>query len=172
MPGSYAAVVRLSRSVGLPPSLPDVLGLAVRIVDAHGPGAHSDLLLDSTLPPPLLRRLPFPALHPTRPVYSSLLPYDVGGRRVLLGARVLDTAPVRALDDLPERLRLALLLATPHGPWREVGRLATTGELPAPQGRRTRFTPGHHGGGVRPAGPFQAWRERAYPASHVAPDEV
>ena len=172
-PGSYDALVRVSRSVGLPPSLPDVFGLAVRIVDAHGPGAHTDLLLDSTLPPPLLRRLPFPALHPTRPVYSSLLPYDVAGRRMLLGARVLDGPPaVRALDDLPERLHLALLVATPHGAWRAVGRIATTGELPAPYGRRTRFTPGRHGGGVRPAGPFQAWRERAYPASHVAPDEV
>ena len=172
-PGSYDAVVRFSRSVGLPSRLPDVFGLAVRLVDAHGPGAHADLLLDSTRPAPLLRRLPWPGIDPTAPLYSTLLPYDVAGQRVLLGARVRPTAaPVRSLRDLPERLGLVLLLATPHGPWREVARVATTGELPAPHGRRTRFTPGMHGGGVRPAGPFQTWRERAYPASHVAPDEL
>lgn len=172
-PGTYDAIVRFSRAVGLPPALPDVFGLAVRLVDAHGPGAPQDLLLDSTRPAPLLRRLPWPGLHPTAPLYSSLLPYDVGGRRSLLGARVLSPAPsVRSLQDLPERLVLALLLATPHGPWREVGRVTTTGELPAPQGRRTQFNPARHGGGVDPAGPFQTWRERAYPASHVAPDEV
>ena len=171
--GSYDAVVRFSRSVGLPAALPDVFGLAVRLVDAFGPGAHQDLLLDSTRPLPWLRRLPHPGLHPTAPLYGSLLPYDVGGRRLLLGARVLTPAPlVRALDDLPERLVVALLLATPRGPWTEVGRITTTGELPAPQGRQTRFTPGMHGGGLRPAGPFEAWRERSYPASHVAPDEV
>ena len=171
-PGSYDAVVRFSRSIGLPPRFPDVFGLAVRLVDAHGPGAHADLLLDSTRPAPLLRRLPWPGLRPTAPTYSSLLPYEVGRARRLLGARALPGTPqVRALADLPERLTLALLVATPHGPWREVGRITTTGELPAPQGRRTRFTPGMHGGGVRPAGPFQAWRERAYPASHVAADE-
>ena len=171
-PGSYDAVVRLSRSVGLPAALPDVFGLAVRLVDAHGPGAHQDLLLDSTRPAPLLRRLPWPGLRPTPPVYSSLLPYEVGGRRMLVGARFVTSAPqVRALADLPDRLVLALLLATPHGRWTEIGRISTSGELPAPGGRQTRFTPGMHGGGVRPAGRLETWRERAYPATHVAPDE-
>ena len=48
-PGSYDVLLRLSRSVGLPARLPDILGLAVRVLDAHGPGRHQDLLLDSTL---------------------------------------------------------------------------------------------------------------------------
>lgn len=171
--GSYDAVVRFSRSVGLPPALPDVFGLAVRLLDAAGPGAHVDLLLDSTRPAPVLRRLPWPGLHVTAPVYGSLLPYAVGGRHRLLGARAVPGTPrVRALDDLPERLEMALLLATPHGPWREVGRLTTTGELPAPEGRRTQFTPAAAGRGIGPAGPLQEWRQRAYPASHVAADEV
>src|SRR3978361_1840226 len=34
-PGSYAGVVRFSRGGGLPEPLPDVLGVAVRIQDAH-----------------------------------------------------------------------------------------------------------------------------------------
>lgn len=171
--GSYDAVVRFSRSTGLPPALPDVYGLAVRLVDAHGPGAHQDLLLDSTQPAPLLRRLPWPRRDATGATYSTLLPYAAGSRRVLIGARAVPGTPVaRSLPELPERLALALLVASPHGPWREVGRLATTGELPAPEGRRTRFSPAHSGGGLLPAGPLQEWRNRAYPASHVAPDET
>ena len=172
-PGEYDAVVRFSRSAGLPPWLPDVYGLAVRLVDAHGPGRHQDLLLDSTQPAPLLRRLPWPRWDASSAVYGSLLPYDVGGRRMLVGAvPVPGTPPVRSLAALPDRLELALLLATAHGRWREVGRVRTSGELPAPEGRRLRFTPAMTGGGLRPAGPFQEWRNRSYPASHVADDEV
>ncbi len=171
--GTYDAVVRFSRSVGLPPWLPDVYGLAVRLVDAHGPGRHQDLLLDTTQPAPLLRHLPWPRWDATSALYSSLLPYDVGGRRLLVGAvPVPDSPPARSLDALPERLDLALLLATAHGQWREVGRVRTAGELPAPEGRRIRFTPAMTGGGVRPAGPLQEWRNRSYPASHVADDEL
>jgi hypothetical protein len=172
-PGEHDAVVRFSRSAGLPPWLPDVYGLAVRLVDAHGPERHQDLLLDATQPAPLLRRLPWPRWDAAGAVYGSLLPYDVGGRRMLVGAvPVPGTPPVRSLAALPDRLELALLLATAHGPWREVGRVRTSGELPAPDGRRLRFTPGMTGGGLRPAGPFQEWRNRSYPASHVASDEV
>ena len=171
--GSYDAVVRFSRSAGLPPWLPDVYGLAVRLVDAHGPGRHQDLLLDATQPAPLLRRLPWPRWDATSAVYSSLLPYDVGGQRVLMGATAVPGTPqATSLDALPDEVELALLIATAHGPWREVGRVRTTGELPAPEGRRTRFTPAMTGGGLRPAGPFQEWRNRSYPASHVADDEL
>lgn len=170
-PGEHDAVVRLSRSAGLPPPLPDVLGLALRVLDAGGPGAHQDLLLDSTLPAPLLRRLPVPARDHARVTYGSLLPYDAGRGRLLLGARALPGTPALTdLDAVPDGLALALLVATPHGPWREVGVVRTTGVLPAPQGRRLRLSPAHAGGGLHPAGPFQSWRERAYPASHVGPD--
>ena len=172
-PGTYDAVVRSSRSAGLPSWLPDVYGLAVRLVDAHGAGRHQDLLLDATQPAPLLRRLPWPRWDATSALYSSLLPYDVGGHRMLVGAVHAPATPgARSLDELPDEVELALLLATAHGPWREVGRVRTTGELPAPAGRELRFTPGMTGGGLRPAGPFQEWRNRSYPASHVADDEV
>ncbi len=170
---TYDAVVRVSRSAGLPPWLPDVYGLAVRLVDAHGPGRHQDLLLDAAQPAPLLRRLPWPRWDASTALYSSLLPYDVGGRRLLVGAVPVPGTPrARSLADLPERFELALLLASAHGAWREVARVQTSGELPAPAGRQTRFTPANTGGGLRPAGPFQEWRNRSYPASHVADDEV
>jgi hypothetical protein len=170
-PGEYDALVRVSRSAGLPLPLPDVLGLAIRVLDAHGPGEHQDLLLDSTLERPLLRRLPVLGRDHLRPLHGSLLPYDVAGRRLLLGARGLPGQGPATLDDLPDRFELELLLATPHGPWQRWAVLTTEGVLPAPGGRRTRFNPWTTGGGIRPAGPWQQWRRRAYDASHVAPDE-
>lgn len=171
-PATYDAVVRFSRSAGLPTWLPDVYGLAVRLVDAHGPGRHQDLLLDTTRPAPVLRRLPWPRRDAMGALYGSLLPYAIDGRRVLLAARPAPgTGPARSLAALPDRLELTLLVASPRGRWAEVGRVRTTGELPAPLGRRTRFSPAHSGGGLGPAGPFQDWRNRAYPASHVAADE-
>lgn len=171
-PGSYDAVVRFSRAVGLPEPLPDVLGLAVRIVDAHGPGAHQDLLVDSARPEPLARRLPLPARDLLSALYSSLLPYDVGQTRLLLGARPLPGQGSAGLRDLPETVGLELLAAAPHGPWRPWAVLRTSAVLPAPRGRQLRFNPWTTGGGIRPAGPWQTWRRGAYDAAHVAPDEV
>jgi len=168
-PAEHEALVRVSRSAGLPLPLPDVLGLAVRVLDAHGPGAHQDLLLDSTLEPALLRRLPWPAS--VRPLHGSLLPYDVAGRTLLLGARGMPGQRPATLADLPDRFELELLLATPHGVWERWAVLTTSGVLPAPGGRQTRFNPWTTGGGIQPSGPWQEWRRRAYDESHVAADE-
>lgn len=160
-PGAHRAVVRLSRSLGLPGPLPDVLGLAVRVLDAHGPGRHQDLLLDSALPAPLLRRVPFPGRDHAGAHYCSLLPYEVAGARLLLGARGLG-GPARSLADA-DGTAFALLVATARGPWREVAEVRTGAGLPAPQGQALRFNPAVTGGGIRPAGPLQGWRERSYP---------
>src|SRR5688572_2465412 len=46
--GRRRAIVRLSRGAGTPEPLPDFLGLAVRILDAHGVGSHQDVLLVSS----------------------------------------------------------------------------------------------------------------------------
>ena len=171
-PGSYDVLVRFSRSAGLPEPLPDVLGLAVRVLDAHGPGAHQDLLLDSTRPEPVLRRFPWVGRDVLGQLYCSLLPYDVAGTSLLLGARPLAGQGSAGLRDLPDEVGVELLVATPHGSWRPWGVLRTSGPLPAPGGRRTRFNPWTTGGGIRPAGPWQSWRRASYDASHVAPDET
>lgn len=167
-PASYDVRVRFSRSVGLPGPLPDVLGLAVRVLDAGGPGRDQDLLLDSTLEPALLRRLPVPMRDHLGALYSSLLAFDVHGSPLLVGARALEGSAT-SLGDLPVHVRLALLVATPHGPWRQVGVLRTTDVLPAPQGRQLRFSPATTGGGLVPPA-FLGWRARAYPATHLGRD--
>ena len=43
--GVREAIVRFSRGVGLPDAVPDILGIAVRLVDAAGPRVHQDLLM-------------------------------------------------------------------------------------------------------------------------------
>ena len=170
-PGSYDAIARFSRSAGLPEPLPDVLGLALRVLDAHGPGLDQDLLLDSTRPEPVLRRFPWVGRDLLGQLYCSLLPYDAHGRSLLIGARPLPGQGSSGLRDLPDVVGVELLAATPHGAWRPWGVLRTTGPLPAPGGRQLRFNPWTTGGGLRPAGPGQQWRRSAYDAAHVAPDE-
>jgi hypothetical protein len=170
-PGTYDVVLRLSRSLGLPVRAPDILGFALRVVDAYGAGRPQDLLLDSTLTAPVLRRLPVPALGVLGATYCSLLPYDTPTQRLLIGARGAAGSPrVSDLASLPRPSSFDLLVATPHGPWQPVGVVRVEDDLPAPDGRRLRFAPGHTGGGLREAGPFQGWRRASYPASHVGPD--
>ena len=87
VPGEHDAVVRLSRGVGLPKPLPDVLGLAVRLVDVHGPNRHQDLLLVTSVDAPVLHHLILPGpLGTYGQSYSSVLPYRLGDRLALVGA--------------------------------------------------------------------------------------
>jgi len=82
-PGAaHAALLRFSRGAGLPEPLPD----------AHGPGADQDLLLTRSIDRPLLRRLLFPARSFLRRAFSTALPYDLDGKRVVL---LLVPAPTR-----------------------------------------------------------------------------
>jgi len=41
-PEDRFAIVRFSRSVGLPRPLPDLLGMSIRVPDAYGEGLHQD----------------------------------------------------------------------------------------------------------------------------------
>lgn len=171
-PGQHACLVRMSRSLGLPDRLPDILGVALRVCDAHGEGRHQDLLLDSTHSWPLARRLPLPMYDVLGTLFSSLTPYELGGRRWLLGLLPDPAAPpTRRLGELPGRAdgtRLRLAVASAHGAWREVAVLELGRAVE--EGRSVRFSPDVTGGGIRPAGWLQDLRRSAYRASHVGPD--
>jgi hypothetical protein len=171
-PARFDAVVRFSRAIGLPDALPDFLGLAVRLVDAGGPGEHQDLIMDTGAVPPVLRNLPLPARDLLGSTYSSLLPYDVGGRRRLLGAQPLERRSARSLSRLEQELPfgLRLVVATQRGSWQPWGELRCEAVLPAPAGRQVRFSPHRGGGGLVPVGRLNDWRRGAYEASHVGPD--
>src|SRR5215207_11185336 len=60
-PAEHRALVRFSRSLGLPRPLPDLLGMSIRVVDAYGDGRHQDLLLVTSADRPVVHHLFLPA---------------------------------------------------------------------------------------------------------------
>ena len=85
-PTERAGCVRLSRAIGLPDALPDVLGFALRIFDADGAGGVQDLLLSSSGTRPVLRHALTAKRDPLHSTYSSITPFSVGDRRLLVAA--------------------------------------------------------------------------------------
>lgn len=87
-PGQDDVLVRLSRAIGLPSALPDIHGLALRVLGTEGP---ADILLATTGWGRLSRfALTFGRQPESRPL-TSLLPYRTDIGAVVLGARA--TAP-------------------------------------------------------------------------------
>lgn len=178
------ALVRLSRGIGLPPRLPDVLGLAIRLPDLLGPDRPLDLLLASSLGGPGGYHLPTAARGFGWRWYSSLIPYRIGGRLAVLGARAAHgdgedpgEPDPRAPDGLRAaraaalagRLRFALTVAAPPRPMVPFGELQVGPPLPAAQGAALRFDPDSTGGAIALAGgPLDPLRAGAYRASRRA----
>ena len=154
-PGDHAAIVRFSRSIGLPRPLPDLLGMAIRVPDAYGPGRHQDLLLVTSVDLPVAHHVFVPAGDVQQRVYSSSLPYRAGTERFLVGT-------------LPRGdMRFDLAVAAVNGRFRPVAALQV-GERLGPELDALRFSPWNTGGGMEPTGVFNRWRKAAYPWSQAA----
>ena len=162
-------VVRLSRSLGLPEWLPEPYGLAIRFPDAYGPGAHQDFLLVTSAAPPGGRHALLPARGFSDLPYSTLLPYRLRGKRVLVGARALAPRPGPKLGDLRERavggLEFELAVAGLTGSWKPVARLELGERLPPERTEHLHFDPTNTGGGLELAGLLNRLRGPAYAAS-------
>jgi hypothetical protein len=167
------AYVRLSRGFGLPEPLPDILGLAVKIPDAYGPGADQDLLLASSPDVGLLHRLLVPTVGFGNLPYSSATTYVVGGRRLLFGAVIETPDPGRGptrLEDAVRRvaagdLTVHLTIATDGSAWEPVAEIELGDVLPLAKGEHLRFDPWNTGGGIAPVGVLNRLRAAAYPGS-------
>lgn len=113
-------VARLSRSVGLPGALPDVIGLAMRVDTG---GRPVDIELASTGPGVPGRFLLSVHRSASRAWFGTLFPYRSPRGPVLISARTVSrgTLPVGgdALDAVLARVtwRLRLYHATPTGKW-------------------------------------------------------
>ena len=113
-------VARLSRGVGLPAPLPDLIGLAMRIeVD----GRPADIELASTGIGVPGRFLLVPHRFPFRAWFGSLLPYRSEHGPVLLAARAIDGRRLPSGGDALDGVlaatgcRLRLYHATATGKW-------------------------------------------------------
>ena len=172
-PGTREAIVRFSRGAGLPEPLPDILGIAVRVLDAHGPGEHQDFLLATSSAAPVAHHALLPARSFFDRTFSSVLVYSIGGSMRLVGARGLSAVPHGGDEGLggvaiaAARGSLAydLALAAPFRRFAPVARLEVGDRLPADVSERLTFNVWNTGGGIRPAGPFQGVRLPAYEGS-------
>lgn len=172
----HPAIVRFSRSVGLPRPLPDLLGMSIRVLDAYGEGHHQDFLLVTSVDLPVLHHLFLPAGDVQQRPYSSSLPYRAGDRSFLLGARPVPDSPRPGGADefdrleraaLTGRLRFELVIAPAFGRFERVGTLHLDTKLPAILDA-LRYSPFNSGGGLAPAGALNRLRDYAYPLSQRA----
>jgi hypothetical protein len=154
-PGEHRALVRFSRALGLPAPWPDLMGMAIRLPDAYGEGAHQDFLLVTSVDAPVLHHVFLSVTRIDQRPYSSSLPYRAGGDPFLVGT----------LPDGPDRFRFAV--APVMGRFRAVGSVAI-GERLAPELDAMTFDPWHRGGGLEPSGFLNALRRYAYPMSQRA----
>jgi hypothetical protein len=174
--GEHRAVVRFSRSVGLPRPIPDLLGVAIRVLDAYGPNAHQDFLLVSSADRPVLHHVFLPATDVQQRPYTSALPYRAGSERFLVGVLPDRRSPRFDGDNEFERLELAagtgqlrfqLAVACLQGRFQPVAELRIGARL-APEADALRFNPWNTGGGMAPVGVLNGARDRAYKLSQAA----
>ncbi|MFT2712851.1 hypothetical protein [Clavibacter sp. Sh2126] len=140
-----AVDARFSRGGGLPPALPDVLGLALRIPD--GGGTTVDLLLATTGLSPLGRFLLAPRRALSGARLTTLMPYRGSAGPVLVGVLVDADPPLpagaadlgRALATRPAGMRL--VHATPRGRWHVAARIELGHDASGPLDTATRADP-------------------------------
>jgi hypothetical protein len=168
--GEAEALVRLSRSLGLPEWLPDPCGLAMRIPNAHGLGRHQDLLLVSSGERSVARHVPLPARGFSDRPYSTLLPYRLRGELVVICAQaVTPGGPGPLLRELRTRdaagLDFELVIARLQGPWTPIARLSLRERITDEETERLELNPENTGGGLELAGLLNRLRVPSYRAS-------
>ena len=175
-PGEHAAMVRFSRSIGLPRPLVDLLGMSIRLPDVYGPGRHQDFLLVTSADLPVLNRVFLPASDVQQRPYTSSLPYRAGEMRFVVGALPRAASPRPDGRDEFERLSAAaatgrlsfdLAVAAPLGRFRPVAELRIGARL-HDELDALRFDPWNTGGGLSLAGTLNRLRDYAYPLSQAA----
>jgi hypothetical protein len=173
---SRPALVRFSRSLGLPRPLPDLLGMSVRVLDTYGAGRHQDFLMVTSVDAPVAHHLFVPAGDVQQRPYSSSLRYRAGDSTFLIGAVPRPESP--RFDDGNELERLAaaaatgalvfdLAVAEVWGRFRPVAELRVGDPLP-PEADALRFNPWNTGGGLELTGVLNRLRDIAYPLSQRA----
>jgi hypothetical protein len=162
-PAEHYAIVRFSRSLGVPRPLPDLFGMSIRIPDAYGRGRHQDLLLVTSADMPILRRMFVPATGVDKRPYTSALPYVAGHDRFIVGAVPRPSPPTA---ELFFELAVAHVGSGSRG-FEPIADLVVGPRLPDALDA-LRFSPWNAGGGMAPAGILNGARHRAYALSQAA----
>ncbi|WP_210481725.1 hypothetical protein [Naasia sp. SYSU D00948] len=164
--GVQSGIARVSRSVGFPAALPDILGLALRFDSAQG---RSDLELASTgigVPGRFLLR---PHRRPERAWLGTLLPYRGARGPVLIGARTRTPADLPThFEDFARDRRpwiLDLYWATARSRWRRFAVLELVALPGAPDSPRLRFDAGRN---LLPGAAMPGWVVRLREPGYVA----
>ncbi|MBT2586639.1 hypothetical protein [Arthrobacter sp. ISL-95] len=128
--GTNPVDARLSRSLGLPGSFPDIIGLAVRFTEQ---GKMCDMLLATTGPTGLGRFILKLRRDAASAVFSTMMPYKSESGPVLIAARTIDgpaqlPAEPRSFSSHlgQHEWTLELHFASPLGPWTRFGTLTLT----------------------------------------------
>jgi hypothetical protein len=151
---------RLSRGLGLPASLPDVVGLAVRISEGD---QVTDLLFSTTGTGRLTRFLLFPRRAPEGG-YGTLMPYRTPTGPVLLAA-VLSKRE-RNAEIIGTGATVVLLAARPRGRWHRFGVIELQPRGARPEDPPISFDPVYNAPpGLPPYDWTRRLRERAYAAA-------
>ncbi|GAB3447023.1 hypothetical protein GCM10027517_30200 [Phycicoccus ginsengisoli] len=137
-PGVHDVVLRVSRAAGLPPSLPDVHGVALRVRPA-GAGP-ADLLFAGTGRSALGRFLLRPATRLGTGALTTLLPVRCPAGALVLRLSPTGSEPVPK-GVLPPSMVLSWALGT--GPWRYAGEVVGGARL-GPEVDRERHDPVVH----------------------------
>ena len=164
----------------MPEPLPDALGAAIKLPDAHGPSVDQDLLLTSSTDRPLLRRLLFPAMSFVHGAFSTALPYDLGNERVVLLLVPVLTNAGQSTGDVGHRagralaelrtaaangLKFELRAAESFGRSQPLATVTVGRSLSDDETEALRFNPWTTGPGIRPSGWLNLLRDAAYRAS-------
>lgn len=163
--GEHEAIVRFSKGAGLPDPLPDVLGIAVRVLDADGPGRHRDLLFASSLGAPGLRHLLVPGRRLASRLCSAILPHATPTGAVMLAAAAEDGPSVDALADGAQPPPVRLLAARATGAWRVFAVVLPHTPLSPEENEALGFDPWNAGADLRPSGFLNRLRHPAYAGS-------
>lgn len=172
----WPALVRFSRSLGLPRPLPDLLGISIRVLDAYGEERHQDFLMVTSVDLPVLHHVFLPAGDVQQRPYSSSLPYQSGRQTFLVGARSHPHSPRPSggdefdrLDEAADsgRLRFEFMIAPVLGRFERIGEVRIGSRLPGDIDA-LRFNPFNTGDDLNPVGTLNRWRREAYPLSQRA----
>lgn len=168
---SGATIIRFSRGITHDSKLPDVLGVAIRLQDYYGKEEHQDILFLSTGSSSLGRHIPFPTTTFCKTLFTTILPYQVGQKRLLVGLTISSDAnksaealPLRSIQKSIEHgsVRCTVAISTTKDTWQPIATVVAQKKLSQTESDNLKFNPWNTGKSFRPFGYIHGLRREIY----------